>query len=401
MKFNYRARTEKGAIQTGEIEASSKEAALSLLQKHKFFVTSLKKAEDQPFYAKKIKLFGGVSGKEMVIFSRQLSLMFKAKIPLLEALQAIAKQTKKPVFKEKIFAISEDVENGTLFSQALSCHPKLFSPFYCNMVKSGEASGTLSESLSYLADHLEREYELSSKIKGAMAYPVLVLVVATGVLVMMMIFVIPNLTAVLTETGQELPTLTKVVISLSDFLKKFGWLLFLLFLGLLIFVLRYSKTAAGKKIWDKLVLKIPLVGHFLKMIYISRFAENLSTLIVGGLPITRSLEITGQVVGNDVYQTIISQIESEVRKGEQITSVLVRYPEEFPPLLAQMVAVGEKTGSLGQSLMQVVDFYRKETDRTTDNLLSILEPALIIFLGVVVAGLMAAVLMPLYNISSF
>jgi len=400
MKFNYQARSKKGEMQTGTVEASSREAALALLQRHNLFVTLLERAEEGgAFYARKIKLFERVSKKDIVNFSRQLSLMFKSKIPLVAALNSIASQTKNPGFREKILALSQEVEAGTLFSQALSSYPKLFSTFYISMVKSGEASGTLSESLTYLADHLEREYHLFSKIQGAMIYPILIVVVVIGVLVMMMFFVVPSMTKVLLETGQELPFVTKAVIALSDFLRSWGWLLFLAILGVGIFLFRHFKTVEGKKLKDKYLLKIPMVSSFLRMIYLSRFAENLSTLIGGGLPIVNALEITGEIVGNDVYQTIIFQVRDEVKKGEKISSILAKYPTEFPPILTQMVTVGEKTGTLDESLMNVVDFYHKEVERSIDNLLSILEPVMVIFLGGIVAGLMGAILLPLYKMT--
>lgn len=401
MKFNYQARSKKGEVQTGVVDASSREAALILLQKHGLFVTFLERVDTRPFYAKKIKLFERISKKDVVNFSRQLSLMFKSKIPLIQSLDSIAKQTKNPAFREKILAVAQEVEGGTRFSQALSSYPKVFSTFYVSMIKSGEASGTLSESLNYLADHLEREYHLYSKIQGAMIYPILIVVVVVGVLLMMMFFVIPSMTKVLTETGQELPIVTKMVIALSDFLRAWGWAAFLVIIAAVLGLLRYSRTVDGKKMKDKLLLKIPLVGSFLKMIYISRFAENLSTLITGGLPISQALEITGEIVGNDVYQTIVVRVKEEVGKGESMSKILMQYPSEFPPILTQMVAVGEKTGTLDQGLMSVVDFYRKEVERSIDNLLSILEPIMVIFLGGVVAGLMGAILLPLYNMSGF
>ncbi|MBA7596524.1 Type II secretion system protein F [subsurface metagenome] len=401
MKFNYQARDKKGQSQRGTIEASSREAALSLLQKHKLFITFLEEAKKKPFYERQIKLFQRISQKDVVNFSRQLSLMFKSKIPLVSALQSIGEQTRNSGLREKILSISQDVEGGTPFSQALSSHPKLFSPFYVSMVKSGEASGTLSESLTYLADHLEKEYYLSSKIKGAMIYPALIVVVVIGVLVMMVYFVIPNMTKVLVETGQELPFLTKVVIGSSNFFRSWGWILFLVIAGLIAGLMRYLKTIEGKRVKDKFLLKTPLIGSFLRMIYLSRFAENLSTLITGGLPIVQALDITGDIVGNVIYQDIISQIKDEVRRGEKISKVLARFPDKFPPILVQMVTVGEKTGTLGQSLTNVVDFYQKEIDRGINNLLSIIEPLLVIFLGGLVAGLMGAILMPLYKMTGF
>jgi len=399
MKFNYQARSKKGEVQIGMVEASSREAAILLLQKNNLFVTFLERAETKPFYAKKIKIFEKVSKKDIVNFSRQLSLMFKSKIPLIQSLHSIADQIKNPAFREKILMISQEVEGGTRFSQALSVHPKLFSSFYVSMIKAGESSGTLSESLTYLADHLEREYYLASKIQGAMIYPALIVVVVVVVLVMMMFFVIPNMTKVLTESGQELPMLTKVVIGLSDFTRSWGWLAFLLLGGAFAALLRYGKTIEGKKTKDKFFLHIPFIGSFLRMTYISRFAENLSTLISGGIPIVQSLEITAEIVGNYVYQQIVFEIKEEVTRGESISKVMMRHPNEFPAILNQMVAVGEKTGTLDQSLMSVVEFYRKEVERAVDNLLSVLEPVMVVFLGGIVAGLMGAVLMPMYKMS--
>lgn len=401
MKFNYQARSKKGEVQTGTVEASSREAAIILLQKHDLFVTFLGLAESKPFYARKIKIFGGVPKKEVVNFSRQLALMFKSKISLVQALHSIAEQTKNSTLREKILMISQEVEGGTRFSQALSAHPKLFSSFYISMVKAGEASGSLSESLTYLADHLERDYHLNSKIQGAMIYPALIVVVVVGVLIMMMYFVIPNMTKVLTETGQELPLITKIVIAISNFTKSWGWLMFLLSIGAYAGFMRLSKTVEGKRIKDRFYLRVPLLSSFLRTAYLSRFAENLSTLIAGGIPIAQSLEITAEIVGNDAYQQIVFEIKDEVVRGENMSKVLARHPEAFPPILTQMVAIGEKTGTLDQSLMSVVDFYRKEMERSIDNLLSVLEPVMVIFLGGLVAGLMGAVLLPLYKMSSF
>jgi type IV pilus assembly protein PilC len=400
MKFNYQARSKSGDVQTGSIEASSRESALILLQKNRLFVTFLEEEGKQPFYSRKIQLFNGIPQKEIVNFSRQLSLMFKSQIPLVESLYAMAKQAKNASLKEKITEVAQEVEGGSPLSQALAKFPKLFSAFYVSMVKSGEASGTLSESLDYLAEHLEREYHLASKIKGAMIYPAMILGVVIVVLAMMMFFVVPNIAGVLTETGQELPLLTRAVIGLSDFSRSWGWIFGILIVGIVIFLNRYLKTKAGKKVWDKILLKVPLIGPFVKMMYVSRFSENLSTLIDGGLPIANALKITADVVGNTVYREIIEKIEEEVRKGEKISKTMAIHPDKFPPLVTQMVSVGERTGTIGKSLMNVVSFYQKEIDRAIDNLLSVLEPILVIFLGAVVALIMAAVLMPMYKMTA-
>ena len=400
MKFNYQARTKKGEIQAGVVEASSKEAAILLLQKYGLYITYLEEVK-VPFYAWEVKIFKRISSRDIVLFSRQLSIMFSSRVSLVEALVTIASQTKNLEFRERILDLSREVEGGSAFSKALSRHPQIFSSFYISMVKSGETSGKLSESLSYLADHLEREYHLVSRLRGAMIYPSLVIMVASVVLLLMIFFVIPQLTKVFQEAGQPLPIVTQLVIGLSLFLRKWGFLFIGLLAGLVIFVLRYIKTLEGKENFDKISLRLPLIGDLLKMVYLSRLAENLSTLISGGLPIAQALETTGEVVGNTVYKEIIFLTRDEVRKGEPISSVLRRYPEAFPPMFCQMTLVGEKTGTLEKTLLNVVDFYQKEVNMSIDNLLSILEPVLIIFLGVIVAGLMVSVLLPLYRMTAF
>ena len=401
MKYNYQARTTKGEIQSGIVEASSREAAISLLRKYGLYVTILEEVAAPPLYAKKIKIFERVSRSDIVLFSRQLSIMFKSKVPLVEALGVLSAQTQNPELKEKILELSEDVEGGTSFSGALSRHPQIFSSFYIAMVKAGEVSGTLSESLEYLAEHLEREYHLTAKMRGALMYPSLIIFVVFLVLALMIFFVIPHLSEVLIGTDQELPTVTKIVIGLAAFLRNWGWVIVLGIVALILAGFRYYRTKKGKKFFDRIFLKLPIIGPFLKMLYITRFAENLSTLISGGLPIASALQTVGEIVGNTRYKEVIFDARDKVRKGEPISSVLARAPEVFPPVFIQMTLVGEKTGTLDSTLMNIVNFYKKEIDRTIDNLLSILEPALIVILGVIVAGLMLAILVPLYQMIAF
>jgi len=401
MKFNYQARTKEGDAQVGVIEASSKEAASTLLQKYGLYVTFLEETSSKPIYERRIKLFEKISKKEIVIFTRQLSIMFRTKVSLIEALRVLSTQIKNRAFKEKIIKMSEEVEGGVSFSGALSLYPKIFSPFYVSMVKSGEAAGKLSEALAVLADHLEREYDLSSKIKGAMIYPAFLIFVAIVVMFLMMFFVLPKLTDIFQETGQELPIFTKILVGAADFIKNLGWLLVLATVGLIIFIFRYLQTTEGKKTVDKFLLRLPVLGSFLKMSYLSRFAENLGTLIAGGLPIAKALEISGDTVGNAIYTEIILKAQEGVRRGESIASILGDYSDVFPPVFTQMIMVGERTGTLSTTLIEVVEFYRKEVDRMVVNLLSLLEPVLIVFLGLIVAGLMAAILLPLYQMASF
>jgi len=401
VKYNYQARTKTGEIQSGVVEASSREAAISLLRKYGLYITILEEATAPPLYAKRVKLFERISRSDIVLFSRQLAIMFKSKIPLVEALRTLAAQSVNSDLKERILELSEEVEAGTAFSASLSRHPEIFSNFYVAMVKSGEASGTLSQSLEYLADHLEREYHLTAKMRGAMIYPALVLVVVFLVLVLMIFFVIPHLSEVLTGIGQEMPAITKLVINSAAFLKKWGWALLLGFFFLVFGSLRYRRTKKGREFFDRNILKLPIIGPFFKMVSLAQFAENLSTLISGGLPIAEALQTVGEIVENRRYQEVIFETRDRVRKGEPISAVLAKAPEVFSPVFTQMVLVGERTGTLDTTLMNIVSFYKGEIDRSIDNLLNIMEPFLIVVLGVVVAGLMLSILVPLYRTMTF
>jgi len=400
MKFNYQARSKEGEIQVGVVEASSKETALSLLQKHGFYVTYLEEGK-APFYAKRIKLFRRIAPRDLVLFSRQLSMMFNAKIPLLESLRVLAGQSENMELQEKVLELAKDIEGGSAFSQALSRHPKLFSVFYTSMVKAGEASGKLSDSLSYLADYLEREYNLSSKIKGALIYPSLIFGLVFFVIALMINTVIPQLKLVIEESGLEIPPVTQNVIAASEFLRQYGLIVILVFFAFLILTFRYYKTESGKKLFDKVFLKLPLFGPLLKTIYLSRLGESLSTLISGGLMIAQALDLTADIIGSTTYHKVIIAARDEVRKGVPLSSVFAVYPDIFPSVFVQMTLVGEKTGSLDRSLINISGFYQKEVERGIDNMLSILEPLIIIVLGGMVAGLMLSVLMPLYQMMAF
>jgi len=398
MRFNYQARTKTGEIQSGIVEASSREAAFNVLKSHNLYVTALEEAGAVPFYAKRLRIFERITRKDIVLFSRQLAIMFKSNVPVVETFRTIAKQTRKHTFREVILNIAGDVEGGTPLSKALASYPKLFSPFYINMVRSGEASGKLTEVFSYLADHLEKEHAFRGKIKGAMVYPFFILFVFAIVVIVIMVYVIPQLSAVLLETGRPLPLITRAVIGVSVFLRTKGIIIILGLVVLVIAIFQFAKSKTGKRFFDKYSLRVPVLSSFLKKLYLARFALNLSTLISGGLPIARALEITGEVVGNNIYRQIILKTKTEVERGETISSVLEKYPDFISPLFYQMIRVGEKTGTLDTSLMNVVDFYQRDVDRNLEGFTRLLEPIFIILLGGVVGLLMASVLMPLYSI---
>ncbi len=378
------------------MESGSTEAAAEILRRDGLFVTFLRKDEEK--FSQKFHLFEGVSGKDVAVFSRQLAVMFKANVSLVEALRTIGGQLPNQGFREKVIKISQMVEAGSPLSVALAKYPEIFSSFFVAMVKAGEVSGNLSEQFNYLADYLEKNYYLSGKVKGAMVYPIVILVVMVGVLFLLSYFVMPNLIGMLNSSETELPFLTKVVIGATNFIRGVGGIIVLLVMvGLIVLVGRIARTESGKAFFDRMALRVPVLKGMLKMLYVSRFADNLSTLIAGGIPITQALEITSMIVGNVVYQEAIVKTCDGVRKGQTMSSILSMYPELFPAMFSQMVLVGEQTGSLDKSLLIMVSFYEKETERAIDSMLVLIEPIMIVVLGVIVGGVVASVMIPLYS----
>lgn len=396
MKFIYQARTKDGRVKSGSIQAASSQAAAEILRNDGLFITFLK-SENKGVLGQ-IRIFEGVSNKDVAVFSRQLAVMFRANVPLVEALRVIGGQLSNQSFREKIMKISQMVEAGSPLSAALSKYPDIFSGFFVAMVNAGEVSGNLSEQFNYLADYLEKQYYLSGKVKGAMVYPAVIIAVMFAVLFLLSYFVMPNLTSMLTGTEMELPPLTQFVIAATDFIRGFGGLVVLFAtITIVIVTIRFSRTALGKEFFDNLALRLPVFRNLLKMLYVSRFADNLSTLIAGGIPITRALDITGMIVGNNVYRRAIAKTSEGVRKGKTVSASLFEYQELFPAMFCQMILVGEQTGSLDKSLLVMVNFYEKEAERAIDGMLVLIEPALIIVLGLLVGGVVASVMIPLYQ----
>ncbi len=399
MQFDYKARDKEGNIKEGVVEASSRETAFLVVQSYELYVVSLTEKKT-PFYKQDFgSSFERVSGQDVVMISRQLAVMAESKIPIVEALQALSKQLGKKTLKEKMLSISDKVEGGAPLSKALALYPDIFSNFYVNIIKSGEASGKMSESLTYLADHIEREYEFRQKIIGAMFYPIFILVIFVGIMLFLFMFIMPELTQILLDAGGDIPLITQIVISISSFLEENG---IFVFLGLAILIglaIKFLKTEQGKETLDEFILKVPIFSDFFKKTYMIRFSESLSTLIMAGLPIVKSLEIVADIVNNKPYKETILMLSEGVEQGKQISEVMKKYPKMFSPLLIQMTIVGERSGRLSSSLDNVVRFFRAEIGRTLDKYISMLEPLMIVALGALVGGLVGSVLLPIYNIS--
>lgn len=394
--FNYQARTKDGELQVGTVEAGSKETAIDVLQRHNLIVVHLEEKSREPVFYKKLEFLETISEKEVALFSRQLATLLDAQVPLVEALKALGAQTKNPKFKGVIFEISSDIEGGTLLSKALEKHPKIFSHFYRALLRSAEVAGKLQEVTLYLAEHLERDHQIKSKIRGALIYPAFIFFGIIIVVTLMFVFVVPQLIAIFEDVEVELPFITKVIINLSSFFRRYV-LIILFFLGISIFGFgRYIKTEEGKNFIDAAKLKLPIFGNIFTNFYIARFTENLGTLLTGGISISIALRVSADVIENRVYERIIKETEKAVTRGDTISSVLKECPE-IPPLVSQMVATGETTGKLDVILKNLARFYEGELDTMVENLLTLIEPILIVAMGISVGILVIAILQPIYS----
>lgn len=400
MQFNYTVRTKQSEIQSGLIEANDRHTAIVALQSRGLIILYLESISAIPFFARTLKISFRPRAKEIVAFSRQLATLFSAGVPLLPALRALGRQTDNEHLRNIIYEIANDVEGGMVFSKALARHSKIFSSFFVNMVKSGEASGSLEKSLIYLADYLEKQYYLMARIRGAMVYPAFILGSFLLIGALLMILVMPTLLGFLKESGQDLPVPTKIAMAVSGFLQSWWWLLLLaIFGGVSYFFYRLKVSPAFRRRWDAWQLKLPIFGkRVLQKLYLTRFADNLSTLIQGGLSILQALQVSSEIVGNTVFADIILEAKEDVRVGNLLSESLNKH-EEIPPLVTQMIATGEQTGSLDLILKKLAQFYNKEIEATVDTISQLIEPILIVLIGVGVAILVASVLMPIYNLA--
>lgn len=396
--YRYKAADENNKTLQGIIQAASPDVAADILSDKGLTILGITE-ERLSLRDRSSKLLNRVKLKDLVIFSRQLSVIVSATIPLVQGLRILVTQTESPVLKGIISEIADDVEGGAKLSSALARHDEVFSEFFINIIRSGETSGKLDEVLNYLADQQEKDYDLSSKIKGAMIYPAFII---SGLIVvgsLMMIFVVPELTSILSETGAELPVATKILIFVSNFLANFWWLIGLFIVGLAVAFNMAIKTPNGKFYWHGIKLKIPIFGPLFQKIVLVRFTRSLYTLTTGGVPLTRSLEIVSDVVGNEVFKRLILSTVKEVEDGNSIASVFLTSPA-VPAMVSQMLNLGEKTGRLDEILDKLGNFYGREVANIVANLVTLLEPLVMLLMGVAVGGLVSAIILPLYSLAS-
>lgn len=399
-KFRYSARNELGETQAGMVEAASRDLAIKILQENKLYLLSLESLDKKNVWGKFSGLFQKVKPKELMLFTRQLSTLLSAKVALSDSLKTLHKQISTPALKDVIFDVYTDVDGGLYFSQALSKHPKVFSDFYVNMVRSAEVSGRLEETLLFMADYLEKEMRLSSRVKSAMIYPVFVIGIFIAVMILILTVVMPQMRSIFSEVNVQLPFLTRILMGLGAFMSSWGWILLIVLVVAVVFAVRYFRSDEGKPVWDELTVGMPLFGTLIKKTAITRFATSTSVLLKGGISVTDSLEISARVVSNQVYRRVLNETAEEIRRGGTISASLSRYPEYFPPLVTQMVAIGETSGQLDTLLDKVSSFYNEEVQNSINNLVEMVQPAIIVVLGLFIGLFVGAVLLPIYNLAS-
>jgi type IV pilus assembly protein PilC len=397
-RYTYKAKDSKGQLVKGEVEASNEQSAAKLLQQKGLVVIEIKVAR------------GGIGGiisslknriadNDVANFTRQLSTMINAGLPIIDAL-AILRQQSQGAMKKVVSQILADVEGGESFSSALSRHPKVFSPTYIALIKSGEVGGVVDEVLARLADNLEKQQEFKGKVKGALIYPAIIIVGMGIVGLIMMIFVIPRLTNLYDEFDAELPTPTKILIGLSTLTLKFWPLVLLMAIGGFYGFSQYRKTKKGRKKTDAYVFKIPIVGELQRQVMLTEMTRTLSLMVGSGVSILESLTITAGVVGNVIISDALKDVADQVEKGFPIAYAFAKHPEAFPFILSQMVAVGEETGKMDEVLGKISHVFEVESDQKVKALTSAVEPLVMVLLGLGVGFLVIAIILPIYNLTS-
>lgn len=395
--FEWSGKTSRGAIETGEITAASKEDVIAQLRKRNITATIVK-----PKDTKKAKGLGfgggGVGDRDIVIFTRQFATMIDAGLPLVQALEILSTQVESKVLATTLSTIKSDVESGSTYADALRKHPKVFTDLYANMVAAGESGGILDTILNRLAAYIEKAMKLKKKVKGAMVYPIVVSSIAILVIAVIMIFVVPTFSKMFTSMGGSLPLPTLMVVKTSNFLAGIGGLMLgATLVGLFLALKQFRKTKKGTMITDRILLRLPIMGILLKKVAVAKFTRTLSTLISSGVPILDGLEITAKTAGNMVIESAVMEVRTAVTEGKTLAEPLMR-TKVFPPMVTHMIAVGESTGALDTMLSKIADFYDDEVDNAVNNLTSMMEPMLMVFLGGSVGFIVIAMYLPIFKL---
>ncbi len=397
--FKYTGTDKDGKERIGTIDAVSRDVAISALQRRGLIVTSVASAEKKSLFDKDLEFFSRIKQKEIVLLSQEIMTLFEAQVSALRAFRLLAAESDNPALQKVLTEIANDLQSGSNISDALAKHPKVFSKFYINMVRSGEETGKLDETFAFLAEYIDKSYTVTTKARNALIYPAFVIVTFIAVMVLMLTTVIPKLSAILEESGNKIPTYTKFVIGLSNFLSNY---ILLILVGIVlggVFLYRYATTQEGKQYMARARLNIPYVGDLYRKLYMSRLADSLSTTLKSGISFVRGIEIAGTVIGDPVYEQILKKVAEDVRTGHSAEDAFSKHPE-FPGILVAMIKVGEETVDLSNILSTIAKFYRREVENAISTLISLIEPLMIVMLGLGVGLLLASVLVPIYNISA-
>ena len=395
--FVWKGRTPGGEVVSGELAASDKQEVVAQLRKRRILITSV---QSKSLGSKEIRIRPpSVSTRQLGVFTRQFATMINAGLPLVQCLNILGQQSENEYFKKIILAVMSDVETGSTLAEAMGKHERVFSRLYVNMVDAGESGGILDTIFQRLSTYLEKAEALRRKVKGAMTYPAIVVFVAIGATTFMLMFIIPTFAKMFTDFGGTLPLPTRIVLMLSNFLRGWWWLLAGGIVGAVFGIRSYYKTPAGRMVLDRLLLRIPVLGSVIRKSSVARFTRTLGTLISSGVPILDGLEITSRTAGNAVVETAIANTRASISEGNTIAEPL-RACEVFPPMVVQMIAVGEQTGALDEMLHKIADFYDDEVDTAVEALTSVIEPAMIVIMGVVVGGMLVAMYLPMFKLIS-
>lgn len=400
MLFSYKAIDQTNTSREGTVEATSIDAAIATVQKRGYTVISIDPVDEHnSVFNLEITWFQSISNKEIVILSRQLATLFSAQVSALRIFRLLAAEADNKLLQTVLNDVAEDLQAGSSISRALGAHPDVFSSFYINMIRSGEESGSLERSFNYLADYLDRTYQVVTKARNALVYPTFVVGVFILVMGLMLTLVIPRISQILIDSGQELPIYTKIVIAISTVLTDYIGILLVLLAGGGVFLWRFIKTGPGRRAFDELKITIPYIGDLFRKLYLTRICDNLSTMLASGISMVQALEVTAEVVDNAVYREILENTLLEVKGGRSFADTISEYPE-IPGVMSQMAKVGEETGNLSEILTTLAKFYNREVNNAVDTLIGLIEPIMIVMLGLGVGTLLASVLLPIYNLTS-
>ncbi len=392
--YQWRGRNTGGENVSGEIAAANRSEVMSQLRRKRIVVTSVKQKPKEI----NIKLpFGdNIGTKDLAVFTRQFATMINAGLPLVQCLDILSRQLDKQIFRDVTKKVMSDIEAGSTLSESLGRHPKAFDELYVNMVNAGEAGGILDTILMRLADYIEKTEALKRKVKSAMMYPAVVFTVAIGATLFMLMFIIPTFARMFSDFGAALPMPTQVVLFASDLIRAWWWALIAGTVGSVIALKRYYRTEKGHRVIDGLLLKIPVLGDVLRKGSVSRFTRTLGTLVSSGVPILDGLEITAKTAGNVIVKDAVMTARAAIREGDTISNPL-RQSGVFPPMVVQMITVGEETGALDEMLNKIADFYDDEVDTAVESLTSVIEPVMIVFMGAIVGGMVVAMYLPIFK----